>query len=886
MKLFRKIRALFRREKLEADMAEEMRAHLEMQTRENLARGMTADEASYAARRQFGGVDQIKELAREQRGVRWLEELARDIRFAFRQLRKTPGFTATALATLALCLGANLTIFAVVDAILVRALPYPDPDRLVTLYYTYPRLPSANNGASLTSYYERRGQIPALSALAAISEATSVIGEPGATSIESLGRVSPEFFSTLGVQPFIGRAFTEAEMTYQTDHVAMLSYEYWRNEYGADRGVLGKSIRVDGIARVIVGVLPPDFRFLSFRGLVYMPLSSEEGERNVGARHNIGIIQVGRLAPGATLADARAQIDAHDAAHAAEFPQAKLVADAGCHTVVAPLHADHVAAVRPMLMLLQAGALCLLLIGGVNLVNLLLIRASSRSRELAIRQALGARRGHIVREVMTETVVLAIVGSLLGLMVGALGVKLLASLGAGQLPLGARVTFNVRLAVAAMLGAVAGGLLLGAPIVWFSLRNRLAAALQSESRGSTVGRTMQRLRRGFIVGQIALAFVLLGGAGLLGFSLQHAMAVSPGFRPDHVITGRFTLTWFGYHTADSFVDFFNRLDEKTRSIPGVAAVGVVSTVPLVGGSDNNGPVTVPGRKPASDQAVMIHNRFGVAGDYFAAMGIPLREGRYLNQADAGRKELVCVVDENFARRYWPEGGALGKLIYLGSEIRDDSKPYTVVGVVGAVKQAGLTEALPPGSLYFPFSQIFIRNYFLVARTSLPPEAVGLTLARLVREIDSEVPLTDLRTMETRISTSLATRRSPALMAGIFAASALLLATVGLYGVMAYTVAQRTSEFSIRMALGALPAHVLGMVLREAGVLVGSGLLIGLIAAAGAARLIASMLYDLSPADPGTYFLVALILSVVAAIACLLPARRAARVDPMVALRCE
>ncbi len=275
-----------------------------------------------------------------------------NFRHAIRALLKTPGFTLTALATLAICLGANLTIFAVVDAVLIKSLPYPKADELVTLYYTYPRLASANNGASITNYYERRGQLPSLSSLAGISQATSVVGEPGSTSIENLGRVTSEFFDTLGVKPFLGRAFTDTEMTYQTDHVAMLGYEYWHSHYNADPAILGKSIRMDGLNRTIVGVLPPDFRFLSFQAPIYMPLSSEEGERNIGARHATGITLIGRLTPPATIADVRAQVAANDAMHAPEFPDAKIVADAGCYTVIAPLHADHVAAVKPMLLLL------------------------------------------------------------------------------------------------------------------------------------------------------------------------------------------------------------------------------------------------------------------------------------------------------------------------------------------------------------------------------------------------------------------------------------------------------------------------------------------------------------------------------------------------------
>jgi predicted permease len=649
---------------------------------------------------------------------------------------------------------------------------------------------------------------------------------------------------------------------------------------------LGKSIRTDGIDRTIVGVLPPNFRFLSFSAPIYMPLSSEEGERNVFARHNVGLDLIGRIAPGATIADVRAQIAANDAAHAPEFPQAKIVADAGCYTVVAPLHADHVKAVRPLLLLLQGGALCLFLIGGVNLANLLLIRASGRSRELAIRQALGANQGHVIREVLTETTVLTVAGALLGLLVGAFGVDLLSALGASQLPLGAEITFNSRIVFIALVAALISGVLLGLPIVWFNLRSRLAVALQSESRGSTVSRATQRLRHGFIVAQIALAFVLLAGAGLLGLSLKRAMAVSPGFRADHVITGQFTLTWKGYHTEESFPAFFNRLYEKTRSIPGVAALGVVSTAPMVGGSDNNGPMTVPGHKSKPGEDVVIHNRFGVAGDYFAAMGISLREGRYLTQADSSRKELVCVVDENFAHLYWPEGGAVGKIVYRGSEITADNPPYTLVGVVGAVKQAGLTEATPPGSVYFPYSQIFMRNYYLAARTTLPPESLGLTLKKIIREIDPDVPLTDLRSMEARIDESLATRRAPALLAGIFAFTALLLATIGLYGVMAYTVAQRTSEFGIRMALGAQRGDVLRMVFGQGALLSLIGLGIGVLGTLFFTNFMTNFLFGVKADDPFAFAGVALLLATVAALASYLPARRATKVDPMIALRAE
>ncbi|HEY4249412.1 MAG TPA: ABC transporter permease [Lacunisphaera sp.] len=809
------------------------------------------------------------------------------LRYTFRTLLKTPGFTATALATLALCLGANLTIFAVVDAILIRPLPFPESNRLVTLYYVYPHLASATPGASLTNYYERRGKIPALSSIAEIAEGNSVVGETGATSLENLGRVTPEFFATLAVQPFMGRAFTDAEMTYNTDSVAMISYEYWQSHFAADPNVLGKPLRLDGLSRTIVGVLPPGFRFLSFEAPIYMPLSSEEGERNIGARHSIGKILIGRLAPNATLAEARAQTEALDTVLAPAFLDAKIITDAGCHTIVASLHDDYVAPARPTLLLLQAGAFLLLVIGGVNLVNLLLIRASGRSREFAIRQALGAAQGRVAQEVLTETLLLTLIGSLLGIGLSVIGLKLLTLFGAAQLPLGSQIGFNVRLVVVASLGSLLSGIALGLPVIWFNLRARLAVVLQGESRGNTTGRGVHRLRHVFIVAQVALAFVLLTGAGLLGLSLKRAMEVSPGFRADHVITGQFNLTWNGYHDLPSFRGFFERLYAKTRALPGVTATGVISNIPVVGARDNDA-FTVPGYTPKSGESAMVHDFYGLAGDYFAAMGIPLRAGRWLNQADTNRNDPVCVVDEVFARHYWPTGDAVGKQVYRGTSnsIGKNQTPFTIVGVVGAIKQAGLTDRQARGAIYMPYNLVFFRNFFVVARTSLPADSLALTLARTVRAVDPDVPLTDLQTMEVRIDNSLATRRSPTLLAGVFAATALLLAIIGLYGVMAYSVARRTNEFGVRMALGAQRRDVLRLVFGQGARLTVIGLIAGLLGSLFLTGSMSSLLFEVKPDNPLNLIGVALLLSSVAALACLLPARRATKVDPMVALRAE
>ncbi len=813
--------------------------------------------------------------------------MASAFKTAMRRLASSPAFALAALATLALCIGANLAIFAVVDALLIRSLPFPRPDRLLTIYYTYPHLPGAINGASLTNYYERRGKFPALESLAEIATGTSVIGEPGATTIQDTGRVTPEFFDTLGIHPFMGRAFTEAETTYQTDHVAVLTYEYWKSEFAGDPAILGRSVRMDGFPRKIVGVLPPGFRFLSLRAPIYTPLSSDKSEHGVEQRHEYGKVMVARLRDGATIAEARGQIAADDVARAPEFPDAKLIEQAGCYSVVAPLQADYVASIRPTLLLLQAGALFLLIIGGVNLVNLMLIRASNRARELAIRRALGATNGHIVREVMAESVLLTVVGGTLGLLVGAAGIQLLAALGSRQLPLGAEIVFNGRLACIALGGAALTGFVVGIPVALFNLNGRLAGALQAESRGSTASHATRRLRHGFIVAQIALAFVLLIGASLLGLSLRRAMAVTPGFHTEKVITGQFTLIWSHYHDDATYISFFKRYYDRALAIPGVSAVGMVSRVPVVGYNDN-GAFNVPGYvpKPGEDPSG-IHDLYAVGGDYFKAIGIPLIEGRFLDVTDPTKKEYNVVVDETFARHYWPEGGAIGKKVFGGIKPFPGELPFIVVGVVGTIKQDGLASSIAPhGALYATFEGAYFRNFYVVARTTLPPETVGATLAKALREVDPDLPLTDIMSMDTRVSDSLSTRRSPALMAAIFGAMALLLASIGLYGIMAYAVVQRTREFGVRLALGAQRTDVLRLVFLEGARLAALGVALGMAISLAASSYISSFLFGVTSYDPVAYAGVCTILASVASVACLLPAHRATAVDPIIALRAD
>ncbi|MCA1659903.1 MAG: ADOP family duplicated permease, partial [Verrucomicrobiaceae bacterium] len=768
-----------------------------------------------------------------------------NIRLAFRQLRKAPAFTVTALATVAICLGANLAIFAVINSILLRPLPFPDADRLVTIYNTYPKAGVLNDGSSITNYYERRGNIPAFSSLSIFLNRPEPVGEPGSTEQEEIMRVSAEFFTTLGVRPAMGRPFTEADMANEAK-VVILSDGFWRERLNSDPNVLGRDLRVNGIPRQIVGVLPPDFRYLSSEARLYVGFKTGGEQRGPAARHSGGggTHMIARLKPGATIAEAQAQIDAHNAAVEQDNPQAKMMAEAGFRSPVLSLHAHHVRSIRPTLWLMQAGVFFLLLIGAVNLINLLLIRASSRTKEMAIRQSMGASRAHIVRQVLTETVLLTAAGGLLGVLVGGWGTELLQVLGAHRLPLGAQIAFDGWLAFVGLIGAVILGVVIAVPIAWFNLGSHLANALQSESRTGTVSRAAQRLRHGFIVAQIALAFVLLAGAALLGLSLKKVMAVPPGFRADHVLAGECTLTW--QQSDQDPVGIVDRLLSAIRQQPGIAAVGAITNLPLSGDSGKTA-FTPKGYVPPPGQSLHGHYSYGVNGDYFTALGIPLREGRFLTSEDSHRPERVCVVDEDFARRYWPNGGALGQRLALGDE-SEEAKLFTIAGVVGAVKQAELTEAPGQGAVYLPYTHHRKPSVFVVARTSQSPEAFAETLRKLVRATQPEVAIDNIRSMETRIADSLLARRSPALLSGIFAGVALLLAAIGTYGVLSYAVAQRRREIGIRMAVGAqrwqIGRHFLSLGLR----LLAAGTLLGLIGAWWTGRAMQSVLFEV-PALP-------------------------------------
>jgi predicted permease len=886
--MFKRLRSLFRvltrRRDFEDGMSEELRFHIEQWTDDLVRSGMSPGKAARLIRIELGSPTNIKADCRKAFGLHLFDEFRRELNYATRLLRKTPGFTATALLTLAVCLGANLTIFAVIDSVLLRPLPFPESDRLMTIFNTYPKAGVERDGSSLTNYYERRGQIPAFVSLAIYRYGSEIIGEAGSTEREQTMRVSPDFFSTLGLGPVIGRTFTEEETTSETDHVAILSDTFWRQRYNADPNVIGSQIRVNSVSRTVIGVLPPAFRFLSSDTRLFLPLASRAEDRTPLQRHAGGNVtqMIARLKPDATLTQAQSQIDVQNATLEADDPQAKMIAEAGFRSLVVSLRADHVAAIRPTLLLLQAGAIALLLIGAVNLVNLLLVRASGRVKESAVRQALGASRGYVVSEVLVETTLLTLVGGLLGLAVGAGGIHLLRVLDADRLPLGSRIAFDARLALVGLVAAIVMGIVLAVPIAWFNLRRHLGNALQSESRGGTSGRGAQILRHSFIVSQIALAFILLAGAGLLGLSFQRVMAVSPGFQSDHILTGQILLPWADYPDGAARLAFVEKLIDKSGHLPGVLSAGVVNNVPFSGKSGKSaatvmGHVLRPGESPRG------HYSYGVGGDYFRAMGFSLRAGRFLTAADSHRSERVCVVDEDFARYYWPKAGAIGQRLWEGSEAGKDAEAFTVVGVVGGAKQAGLSEEEAQGAIYYPYVFRTDDSFFVAVRTSLPPESLGLALQKVVRQIDPDIPVNDLRSMETRIADSLVARRSPALLAGLFSGIALLLTAIGTYGVLSYAVAQRRREIGLRMALGAQPGQIRGQFFYLSLRLLAGGTILGAIGAWLTGGAMQAVLFHVPALNLAILASTGCVMGLVSLVACLLPSQRAARISPMEAL---
>ncbi len=877
-------RAATGRQRFESSMSAELAFHVERYAEDLMREGLSEFDAYRRARLELGGLTSVKEDCRQARGLLLIDEIGRDVRLAGRLLRKSPAFTVTALLTLSLCLGANLAIFAVIDAILVRSLPFPDAGRLVTIFNTYPKAGVERDGSSVANYYERDGRIAAFSSVSMYAFGTAIVGVPGSTESEEITRITPKFFATLGTKPAMGREFSQAEMNFQTDRVALLSHEYWRNHLGQDAGVIGHQVMVDGTPRTVVGVLPRGFHYLSSKAQLYLPLSSSFDQRTPKERHSGGNVKqmIARLKTGATIEQAQAEIDAQNRALEQYNPQAKMMADAGFRSIVASLHGDQVAAVRPILLLLQAAVLVLLLIGTVNLANLLLIRANGRLKEMAVRQALGATGRRMVMETLAETLVLTIAGGLLAMAVGAAGVRLVSAWGAERLPLGAYIVFDARVALIGLLGALGLAVALAAPVAWFNVRALPSRGHQAESRGTTAGRAAQALRHAFIVAQIALGLMLLAGSGLLALSLNRAIAVSPGFRADHAIAGQVSVASNRYPSAAAALLFTERLVDELQRRPGVLSAGVTNNIPFSGHNGKSAAIA-KGEVQPPGESIRASYSYAVSGNYFQAMGLPLRSGRFLTATDSRRAERTCVVDEDFARYHWPQGNPVGQKLFQGSQARDEAEAFTVVGVVGSVKQAGLTDDTAQGAVYYPYLYQAANNIFVVVRGSVGEERLKMDLQSAVRQVDPAMAVNGTESMDDRIAESLLVRRSPAFLSGLFSGIAVLLIAIGIYGVLSYAVTQRQREIGIRMALGARPAEITWQFLSLGLRLLSAGIVIGLGGAWITGRAIESVLFHVSGHNAIVLTAATGLVMLAALLACLLPARRAAAVSPMRAL---
>ncbi len=878
----RRYGVLKKRDDFWGELDEELKEHVRMMAEDFERQGMAPREARQKALREFGSVDQIREQAYEAWGLRVITDLIRNVRASARSLVKSLGFSLSVVTTLALCVGANVAMFAVIDAILVRALPYPQAERLVTVFNSIPGYGLDRLRVSLPNYYERRGELKSFESLSIHRDASAVVGDEDSIRRLEGFFVSPEFFDTLETRLAMGRRnFTEEETHPDNARVTIITHELWQEEFSGELDALGRSLRLDGQPYQVVGVLAQGFDFLESGAAFFRPLASELEDRQGSGRYNRNNYgMIGRLRPGATVEDAQREVDAHNERLMEGISKARAadLKKAGYRSFVYNLHEDIVRSARPTLLILQAGAFALLLIGIVNLMNVFLIRAKSRATETAVRQSIGAGRLQIAKEIGIETLMLAFVGGGLGLLVGAVGIRMLDTLGTDQLPFGSSIALDGRVIAVSLAGTLCVGIALALPIIISSFRGNLSLALKAESRSGTGSRSSQNARNVFIVTQIALAFALLSAAGVLGLSLRKTLDTSPGFQAEDVFTAILGLPSAKYPEIHHVQSFISRLRDELEAMPGVEHVGLTSALPFSYRPDDN-TIIVVGRTLEPGESHLSHFTGFVSGDYWQALGIPLIEGRFLEESDNREDLRVCVVDESVAKRYWPDQSAIGRLIRKAGE-RD---PITIVGVVGTVKTQDLTESDPLGIVYAPLRLNPSRWMALALRTKMDTEALVPMINDVVRSIDPELPVDGARIMQERIDESLVMRRSPAVLAIAFASVALLLAAVGTYSVIAFAVSQRRREIGIRIALGARPSAVLKQFVGIGIRLLVAGIALGTVGAWYAGLGMKSVLFEVAPFHPNILLATAAILSIVVLFAISLPSNRASRVDPVEAM---
>jgi putative ABC transport system permease protein len=807
-----------------------------------------------------------------------MDSLVKDLKFAFRSLLKRPGFMAVAVVTLALGIGGSTAIFTVVDAALLRGLPYKQPDRLVHLWEKTPQDAFSKREFSYPDYqdYQKNNVFEGLAAYTGGRVLLSGYGET-----ESVGgpRVSANFFSVLGVEPILGRTFQAGEDQQGGPRVAILSYALWQRRFGGDAAVIGRGLTINGESYQVVGVLPSSFQFALRNGELFIPYQPTQNQLTRRFMHGTNLI--GRLKPGVDEAQAQSEL----AVIASRIEQEHNQSHAGTTMRIVPLQEEVIGAVRPILLVLLAAVGFVLLIACANVASLLLTRSLARQKEVAIRSALGASRWRVMRQLLTESMLLSLIGGAAGLLIAYWGVPALVSaLPQNQLiamPFLKTLSLDAGILTFSFALSLLTGLIFGLAPALQSSRLDLNEVLKEGGRNMSAG-AGHRLRSAMVVTEIALAVVLLVGAGLMMKSLLRLLETDVGFKTDNLLTMTMVLPPAKFTEANQLVNFSDQIQERVRSLPGVTNAGTVDILPLNGGNTtrfyiDGDPVPPPGKE------IEANMRF-VSDTYFQTLGVPLIAGRMFDQRDTPDKPPVVLIGKTIADRLFAGRDPVGRRIRYNAIQAD---PIEIVGVVGDVKITGLDQAIKP-VLYYPYRQNAGPTANIVVRTNGDPAALSASVRNEIRNLEPDAAILNVNTMEQMIAQTPASfmRRFPALLISIFAAVALLLASIGIYGVVSYSVSQQTHYIGVRMALGASPSDILRMVLKQGLVLAVAGVVIGIVAALGLMRLLSTLLFEVSTSDVTTFATVAVTLFVIALVACYLPARRATKVDPLVALRYE
>jgi predicted permease len=877
-----RLRSLMRRAQVEQELDEELHYHLERQVEENLGRGMPAEDALSAALRAMGGTERQKERCRDMRRVNFIEDAGADLRYALRMLVKSPIFTCVALLTLALGIGANTAIFSVVNAVLLRPLPFKDPSSLVMVWENNMKQGFPRNTFSPANFADYREQNQVFEGMAALSpRSLNLTGEGEPERVDGL-RVSANLLPLLGVRPQLGRLFSPDEDRFGAAHAVILGDGLWRRRFGASSSIVGKTVTLDGEGYAVIGVLPPDFHFHGAfpeaKDDLLVPIAFGPRESKSRGGHYLDV--VARLKPGMTLEQAQVEMSTIAGRLEQQYP----AYDAGVGAAVVPLQEQLVGDIRPALLTLLAAVGFVFLIACANVASLLLARATVRQKEIATRVALGASRARLVRQFLVESILLAAVGGGVGLVLSVWGAQVLKIYIPPDIFQIRSISIDARVLGLTALVSLVTGLVFGlAPALQASKLN-LSETLKDGGRDSASGSRGSRMRAVLVIAEVAVSFVLLVGAGLLINSFLRLRHVNPGFSVENLLTMRVELPPSKYPDQARRTAFYGELLRRIEAIPGVRLAAVTSPLPLIYDGDSMG-VAIEGRPaPPRGQEPDIVTRV-VSPHYLRAMEIRLLRGRELSKNDGLKSQPVTVISEAMATRYWPGEDAIGKRVAPGSA-ESHGEWITVVGVVHDVRQFDLgLEPKPQMYLSYEQSDEFIPRD-VVVKTDVDPLSLAPAVRGAVWAIDHDQPVSDVAAMRDLVSASVSRQRFSAWLLGVFAALGLVLAAMGIYGVMSYSVAQRTREIGVRIALGARPTDVLRLAVGQGLRLVLIGTAFGLVGAFILTRAIARLLYGVSAADPATYATIFALLLSVAVLACLVPARRATKVDPLIALRAE